>query len=287
MSSDAEPDAPVYGDSFIMQGRHAAAGQQGSHAMNTGLVRLRQRPMTAMQRQRQQTKDIIPLRLDEVEVSMVVMPANGTAATTTTLTLSSARSSSSSIVPFRRLLAATDATDEELQLSVTSVTTPSTSGSSSSSMSLAIVPRDNTMLGVVMSSAVRRRDDDVSLPMDEAVYETPFNDKNPRRTMKIKFKCKRCGATTIKPINPHAWASGSVFAKCGCCQVTHKLIDNLKLFHELAGPVFGPGTQAIQPKRERLGLRLDSDSSTLPELPPRLRLRLPLDNFPDDTAGLN
>jgi len=26
-------------------------------------------------------------------------------------------------------------------------------------------------------------------------------------------------------------------------QVTHKLIDNLKLFHELAGPVFGPGTQ--------------------------------------------
>lgn len=282
MSSDAEPDAPVYGDSFIMQGRHAAAGQRGSHAMNTGLVRLRQRPMTAMQRQRQQVKDIIPLRLDEVEVSMVVMPADGTA-TTTTLALSSARSGSS-VVPFRRLLAAPDATDEELQLSVTSVTT-STSGSSS--MSLAIVPRDNTMLGVVMSSAVRRRDDDVSLPMDEAVYETPFNDKNPRRTMKIKFKCKRCGATTIKPINPHAWASGSVFAKCGCCQVTHKLIDNLKLFHELAGPVFGPGTQAIQPKRERLGLRLESDGSTLPQLPPRLRLRLPLDNFPDDTAGLN
>jgi hypothetical protein len=46
-------------------------------------------------------------------------------------------------------------------------------------------------------------------------------------------------------------------------------------------------TQAIQPKRERLGLRLESDGSTLPQLPPRLRLRLPLDNFPDDTAGLN
>jgi hypothetical protein len=26
-------------------------------------------------------------------------------------------------------------------------------------------------------------------------------------------------------------------------QVKHKLVDNLKLFHELAGPVFGPGTQ--------------------------------------------
>lgn len=32
-------------------------------------------------------------------------------------------------------------------------------------------------------------------------------------------------------------------------QVTHKLIDNLKLFHELAGPVFGPGTQ--------VGMRVD------------------------------
>lgn len=38
MSSDAQPDAPVYGDSFIMQGRHAAAGPQGSRAMNTGAL---------------------------------------------------------------------------------------------------------------------------------------------------------------------------------------------------------------------------------------------------------
>jgi hypothetical protein len=45
--------------------------------------------------------------------------------------------------------------------------------------------------------------------------------------------------------------------------------------------------QAIKPKRERLGLRLDSDSTTLPQLPPRLRLRLPPGSFPDDTAGLN
>jgi hypothetical protein len=45
--------------------------------------------------------------------------------------------------------------------------------------------------------------------------------------------------------------------------------------------------QAPKPRRERLGLRLDSDSNTLPQLPPRLRLRLPLDNFPDDIAGLN
>jgi ribosomal protein S27E len=31
--------------------------------------------------------------------------------------------------------------------------------------------------------------------------------------VQIKFKCKRCGATTIKPVNPHAWTSGTVFAK--------------------------------------------------------------------------
>jgi len=48
-------------------------------------------------------------------------------------------------------------------------------------------------------------------------------------------------------------------------------------------------TQAIKPsKAERLGLRLESDSTTLPDLPPRFRLRRSLgDNFPDDTAGLN
>lgn len=40
-----------------------------------------------------------------------------------------------------------------------------------------------------------------------------------RGSLQIKFTCKRCGATTIKPINPHAWATGTVFATCGCCQV--------------------------------------------------------------------
>lgn len=113
--------------------------------------------MTAVQRQNPPSRDIIPLPLDEVEVSIVVLPSDGTAATTT-LTLSSRTRSSSSIVPFRRLLAAPDATDDELQPSVTSTS------SSSGSMSLAIVPRDSTMLGVVMSSAVRRRIDDVPLP---------------------------------------------------------------------------------------------------------------------------
>lgn len=44
-----------------------------------GLVRMRQRAKTAVQRQRQPVRDIIPLSLDEVEVSIVVLPSDNTA----------------------------------------------------------------------------------------------------------------------------------------------------------------------------------------------------------------
>lgn len=115
---------------------------------------MRQRAMTAVQRRPQTVHDIIPLSLDEVEVSIV--PASS-------LALSCVSRRSSSIVPFRRLLADPETPDEELRLSVTRVES-GPDGSSCSSTSLAIVPRDNTMLGVVMSSAVRRRDDEVPLP---------------------------------------------------------------------------------------------------------------------------
>eukprot|EP00877_Chromochloris_zofingiensis_P005608 jgi/Chrzof1/15048/Cz09g25070.t1 len=54
----------------------------------------------------------------------------------------------------------------------------------------------------------------------------------------MKFTCLRCGATNIKPVSPHAWAEGSVFARCAKCKVIHKVVDNLNIFHELAGPVF-------------------------------------------------
>jgi len=72
---------------------------------------------------------------------------------------------------------------------------------------------------------------------DVTVYETN-NTCSPRRTQKIKFTCRVCNSINIKPINPHAWQKGSVFARCSGCNITHKLIDNLKLFHELNGPVF-------------------------------------------------
>ena len=59
-------------------------------------------------------------------------------------------------------------------------------------------------------------------PPEGEVYETS-NTTSPRRTHKIKFTCGRCDAVNIKPINPHAWTAGSVFARCGKCNVTHKV----------------------------------------------------------------
>lgn len=56
---------------------------------------------------------------------------------------------------------------------------------------------------------------------DVWVVETSSS-SNPRRTQKVKFTCNLCGCTTIAPVNPHAMAKGSVFARCGGCNVIHK-----------------------------------------------------------------
>ncbi|KAI8462817.1 MAG: hypothetical protein J3K34DRAFT_167284 [Monoraphidium minutum] len=92
----------------------------------------------------------------------------------------------------------------------------------------------------------------------EGVYES-FNTFSPRRGHKIKFTCRRCGGTSIRPINIQAWREGTVFARCGKCGVTHKLVDNLRLFHEMSGPAFDNPLPALDP--------------SVP-LPPSLRLRL-------------
>jgi hypothetical protein len=80
---------------------------------------------------------------------------------------------------------------------------------------------------------------------------------HPRRTARLAFTCKLCGARTQIAFNPAA----SVLARCGGpagaaaaeaalggtptpeggpCGVIHVLADKLKLFHELEGPVFPP-----------------------------------------------
>ncbi|WIA44069.1 hypothetical protein OEZ86_010429 [Tetradesmus obliquus] len=297
---------PVYGDSFIMSPASSQAGafkqqqqkqhlQRHSYHQQQALVLQRSPPRGVAIRKPQPPTEIIPLPSDEVEVSIVVLPVEG---------------KSLGIVPFKQMLQQDSNGSDSWGLQEQDVEFPA---SNEGSNCLAIVPRDgSTMLGVVLGSALRRRDDDLQLPVDdEAVYET-FNTKHKRRTMKIKFTCKRCGATTIKPVNPHAWTSGTVFAKCGCCNITHKLIDNLKLFHELSGPVFNTPIQphttssnntdaasdaaaedaesaAAAAAAAGFGLQYGEDG--LPLLPERLRLRLPPwqvpDNFPDDTSNFN
>ncbi|PIN15658.1 hypothetical protein CDL12_11690 [Handroanthus impetiginosus] len=57
--------------------------------------------------------------------------------------------------------------------------------------------------------------------------------KSPRRRMRVAFTCNVCGQRTTRAINPHAYTDGTVFVQCCGCNVYHKLVDNLNLFHEM------------------------------------------------------
>jgi hypothetical protein len=57
--------------------------------------------------------------------------------------------------------------------------------------------------------------------------------------LQVTFTCNLCGTGNWKEVNPHAWQKGSVFARCEGCSAVHKLVDNLRIFHELQD-VFPP-----------------------------------------------
>ncbi|KAG6435305.1 hypothetical protein SASPL_100175 [Salvia splendens] len=57
--------------------------------------------------------------------------------------------------------------------------------------------------------------------------------KSPRRRMRVAFTCNVCGQRTTRAINPHAYTDGTVFVQCCGCNVFHKLVDHLNLFHEM------------------------------------------------------
>ncbi|XAR61598.1 hypothetical protein NMG60_11016063 [Bertholletia excelsa] len=57
--------------------------------------------------------------------------------------------------------------------------------------------------------------------------------KSPRRRMLVAFTCNVCGQRTTRAINPHAYNDGTVFVQCCGCNVFHKLVDNLNLFHDM------------------------------------------------------
>lgn len=65
--------------------------------------------------------------------------------------------------------------------------------------------------------------------------------RHPRRTARVSFTCNICShRNENRPINPHAWTNGSVFVRCEDCNLVHKLVDNLEIFHEMQGNVFPP-----------------------------------------------
>lgn len=90
-----------------------------------------------------------------------------------------------------------------------------------------------------------------SVPQDVAM-RLPLS-SSPRRTMKIRFTCNACGFRTARAINPNAYATGTVFVQCEGCQVHHKLVDNLKLYHEMQGQVYTPPPFDKLPSEQWLG----------------------------------
>ncbi|CAL9149402.1 uncharacterized protein LOC135629358 [Musa acuminata AAA Group] len=107
------------------------------------------------------------------------------------------------------------------------------------------LPKD-TAMGLVLSAAAGRgwttgsgmegppipADSDSA---DQTVLTFPWSlyTRSPRRRMRVAFTCNICGQRTTRAINPHAYTDGTVFVQCCGCNVFHKLVDNLNLFHEM------------------------------------------------------
>lgn len=113
------------------------------------------------------------------------------------------------------------------------------SGLPQSSYPLVYIQREQSCVGIIPSDTEPKCESNEEEQFDSSVFETPNSGFSPRRTAKLKFKCNLCGAVNIKPVNPTAFKECTVFAQCASCNVTHKIVDNLKLFHEFKGPVFG------------------------------------------------
>ena len=94
------------------------------------------------------------------------------------------------------------------------------------------IPANSSCTGIVYLGT--------STTEEELLDDVVASGRHPRRTRRVKFSCNLCGETNFKNVNPQAWSKGSVFCRCEGCSAVHKLKDNLKIFHELRGPVFPP-----------------------------------------------
>ncbi|KAG7556728.1 Zinc finger DNL-type [Arabidopsis suecica] len=98
-------------------------------------------------------------------------------------------------------------------------------------------------------------------PDTETVSTFPWSlfTKSPRRRMRVAFTCNVCGQRTTRAINPHAYTDGTVFVQCCGCNVFHKLVDNLNLFHEVKYYVSSSNFNYRDAKWDVSGLNLFDD----------------------------
>ncbi|CAL9231811.1 unnamed protein product [Arabidopsis halleri] len=98
-------------------------------------------------------------------------------------------------------------------------------------------------------------------PDTETVSTFPWSlfTKSPRRRMRVAFTCNVCGQRTTRAINPHAYTDGTVFVQCCGCNVFHKLVDNLNLFHEVKYYVSSSSFNYRDSKWDVSGLNLFDD----------------------------
>ncbi|CAN8287698.1 unnamed protein product [Cochlearia groenlandica] len=85
--------------------------------------------------------------------------------------------------------------------------------------------------------------------------------KSPRRRMRVAFTCNVCGQRTMRAINAHAYTDGTVFVQCCGCNVFHKLVDNLNLFHEVKYYVSSATFNYRDAKWDVTGLNLFDDDN--------------------------
>ncbi|CAI5471367.1 unnamed protein product [Closterium sp. Yama58-4] len=156
---------------------------------------------------------------------------------------------------------------------------PFNSGAGGGSLSLQSISKEEA-LGVVISAAMGtgwKTMTGLEGPSAPAVDPVDSVDSlgmpilspvSPRRTARVDFTCNKCGSRTRRAINPHAYREGTVFVQCQGCQVFHKLVDHLNLFHEFRGPVFhaaDAGQHGFAEHRSVDVLGLDGDGGDVSE----------------------
>eukprot|EP00898_Chlorokybus_atmophyticus_P003601 jgi/Chlat1/4241/Chrsp27S04323 len=118
---------------------------------------------------------------------------------------------------------------------------PSSTAAAAPAGGLQRMNQDDAMGLVLFSAGCRQQGlGMVSQRQEEPVLAPWQLQRSPRRRLMVEFTCEKCGHRSQRLINPQAYATGTVFVQCAGCERFHKLIDNLKLYHEMTGDVYAP-----------------------------------------------